>query len=157
MNLKSIILEVLDTELSDYKINVGQYSKNISVDFSVDSEKYELNFSRDVYINELVTIDFKRYAGEEGWNMSSPEGNEHNPAKILGSILNLIKTVLIKFPDIKFLTFNTDKSNTSRIRLYNSIVKRSIEKGIVKYADKNSEMYKEIILNHPDSWVLEVI
>jgi DNA-directed RNA polymerase subunit L len=158
MDLRKVILEVLDTTVSNYKIKVHPYSDNISVYFAVDKERYELNFRRDVHVNELVTIDFERWAGEEeGWNMSSPRGSEHNPAKILGAIVNSIKMVLQKFSNIHYITFNTNEVNDSRVRLYNSIVNRAISQGLVKQADRNSEMYGEIIKNYPKAWVLEVI
>jgi len=157
MNLKNIILEVLDTTVSDYKIVDEPYSKNIAVYFDVDKENYQINFRRDVFVDELVTIDFQRWGGEDdGWNMSAPKGGEHNPAKILGSIVNLIKMVLQKYSNIDFVTFNTDKGNTSRIRLYDSIVRKAIGEGILKQADKNSDMYRDIIENYPAAWVLEV-
>jgi DNA-directed RNA polymerase subunit L len=161
MNLKNIILEVLDTVVSDYKIKVHPYSRNISIYFNVDKEKYELNFNRGVENENLVTIDFlrwdesdKEYGGY--WNMSTPKDKGYNPSKILGSIVNLIKTVIQKFNDIEYITFNTDTTNTSRIRLYDSIVKKSISQGLVNYADKNSEMYKDIKSNYPSSWILKI-
>jgi hypothetical protein len=158
MNLNKIILEVLDTVLNDYEIKVHSYSNNVTVYFSLDNEKYEINFNRDVEIDELVTVDFQRWGGEDdGWNMSSPKSGDYNPSKIIGAIFNLIKIVLQKFPNIHFLTFNTNKDNKSRVRLYDALVKRAISSGVVKQADTSTPMYKDIKYNYPASWVLEVV
>lgn len=164
MDLRKLILEILDTVVSDYEIKVKPHSGNISVYFSVDKEKYEINFSPDVEFENAVYMDFQRWGGEEeGYGMSYPSGHKHSPIKIFSSIVYLTKIVLQKNPNIHYIFFNTNKDFTSKVKLYNSLVNKFIKEGIVRYVDKNSSIYKHYEDVYPQYnngvgiWVLEVI
>jgi hypothetical protein len=120
MNLLEIFAHDIDAKVTLDKQNA------FVAEFVVNNTKYRFTAREDNWEDETSSWDVDFGILHQDRSVEFKQKKSESPFKVFSGVFQCIKLLLDKHPEITQLVFTADKTETSRGKLYDRILSRSI-------------------------------